>query len=447
MTTATHTSDAYQDQFHRLADLGPAWLCDLRRRAFGRFTTLGFPTTKHEDWRFTNVQPIARTLFAPGDGTATVSEADLQRLGFGGISAARLVFVDGRHRPELSRIRQLPAGLHVGSLAEALDSGDPRAQAHLSRYADFQDDAFTALNTAFIEDGAFVHASSGTIAEEPIHILMLSTDGGASAPGSPRISHPRHLVVAEAGSVVTLIEHYVSLGTGVAFSNAVTEIVAEPGADVKHYLLERENDASFNVQTLAFRQERDSRLESHSVLLGGAIVRNNVRAELAGSGCDSLINGLYLPRGSQHMDNHMRVVHAAPHTDSRQFYKGILDGRSSAVFSGRIVVNPGAQKTDAKQTNRTLLLSDEATIDAKPQLEIYADDVKCTHGATTGQLDPDALFYFKSRGIPAELARSLLIYAFAHEALERMTVAPIRRRLEQLLVERLPQGKLLAQMI
>jgi Fe-S cluster assembly protein SufD len=420
----------------------PLWLKTLRETAFARFTQLGFPTTKNEEWRFTNVGPIARTNFALGAGSGSISHADIEANSFGGVSSARVVFVNGRFRADLSAMSQLPRGVRVLNMAQALAELPDLVQTHLAKLADFSADAFTALNTAFIEDGSVVHIERDTHLEEPIHLLLLATDAL-----HPLVSHPRHLIVAEAGSSATVVEHYVSLGQGAGFSNAVTEAVVAPHADLRHYLLERENFASFNVQSLALRQDHDSKFESHSVLLGGAIVRNNITATLAGPRCLSLINGLYLPRGTQHMDNHMRVVHAAEHCDSRQFYKGILDDKSSAVFSGRIVVNPGAQKTDAKQTNRNLLLSDDAVIDTKPQLEIYADDVKCTHGATTGRLDENALFYLRSRGIPTDIARGLLIYAFAHEALERMTIEPIRRRLERLLVERLPHGKVLEQLI
>ncbi|MBI1374592.1 MAG: Fe-S cluster assembly protein SufD [Phycisphaera sp.] len=448
MTEVMTQPNAYRADFDRLIESSadaPAWLADLRRNAMERFEQLGFPTTKHEDWRFTNIKPIANTAFALCDGTASVPADEVDQYALGGISAARLVFVNGRYAAGLSLVRSLPTGVTLTSLAEAIATRDAELEPHLGRHADFTDDAFAALNTAFITDGAYLHVEAGVTVDGPIHLLFISTENANET--TPHVSHPRNLVVVDKGANVTVVESHVSHGDIASLSNGVTEFVVADGADAKHYLIERESESAFNVETLAFEQGAASRFESHSALFGGSIVRNNVRAKLIGEGAHSVINGLYMPRGKQHMDNHMRVVHAAPNCDSRQFYKGILDGESRGVFAGRIVVDQIAQKTDAKQSNRNLLLSDKAGTHAMPQLEIYADDVKCTHGATTGEIDPKHLFYLQARGIPVDVARSMLIYAFAHEVLDRMTVEPLREQLEVLLMQRLPHAEKLATLL
>ncbi len=416
-----------------------AWLQPIRRAAIARFAELGFPTTKDEDWRFTSVTPIAQTAFArTGDGQAEPAPRALAPFVFAGLDCSRVVFVNGRFSPVLSALGTLPPGVKVDGLARALTAERGLLERHLAQYAGFHEDAFCALNTAFIEDGGFVYLPRGTVLEVPIHLLYVSTETA-----EPLITHPRNLIVAEEDSQATVVEDYVSLGDGVAFSNAVTEVVVGQNGVLSHTLIERENTRSFNVSTLRIQQGRSSSVASHSVLLGGALVRNNVHPVMAGEGCDCLINGLFLATGRQHMDNYMKVEHASPHCGSRQFYHGILDGQSRGVFHGRIIVHKDAQKTDAKQTNRNLLLSEDAQIDTKPQLEIYADDVKCTHGATIGQINEDAVFYLRSRGIGRDAARALLLFAFAEECLERMKIAPIRKHLEELVAAWLPQGRLL----
>jgi Fe-S cluster assembly protein SufD len=323
----------------------------------------------------------------------------------------------------------------VGSLADEIANNPCAIEPHLGRYVDIQRDAFFALNTAFIEDGVYIYLPRRTVLENPICVLFVSIPAG-----KPAMAHPRNLIVAEDESQASVVEDYVSLGDGVFFSNAVTELVAGENAMVSHYLIERENLEAFNVSTLRIQQGRDANMASHSVLLGGGLVRNNVHPVLAGEGGECLINGLFVGNGRQHMDNYMLVEHASPHSGSRQFYNGILDGSSRGVFHGRIIVHKNAQKTDAKQTNRNLLLSDNAQIDTKPQLEIYADDVKCTHGATIGQVEENALFYMRSRGIDEVSARRLLLFGFASECLERMTCVPVREYLQGVVRQWLPQG-------
>jgi Fe-S cluster assembly protein SufD len=254
------------------------------------------------------------------------------------------------------------------------------------------------------------------------------------------MNHPRNLIVADENSQVTVVEDYVSLGEGTTFSNAATELVAGDNAKVAHYMIVREGDQAYNFSTLRIQQGRSANVATHSLLLSGALVRNNVHPVLAGEGSECLINGLFMANGRQHMDNYMLVEHASPHCDSRQFYNGILNGQSHGVFHGRIIVHKDAQKTDAKQTNRNLLLSDDAQIDTKPQLEIYADDVKCTHGATIGRFDDNALFYLRSRGLAEAAARHVLLLAFANECLDRMNSPQVRDQLEKLVVAGLPEA-------
>ncbi len=438
LTTTTPQLQSYLDTFTRFekqaAGHDVAWLRKLRRDGFARFSALGFPTIHDEDWRFTNTSPISRTTFASADGAGKVAESDLAPLRIPG-AACQLVFVNGRYSAELSNLSSLPKGVRVSSLTEAIASDASKLQSRLGQYATFERDAFIALNTAFLADGGFVHVARGTVVEGPVCLLYVST-GGAK----PAMTHPRNLVIAHENSQVTVVEDYVSVGTGVMFSNVVTEVYAGEDAVVAHYMIEREDTQALNVSTLRIQQERNANVESHSVLLGGALVRNNVHPVLAGEGGECLINGLFIGKGRQHMDNYMLVEHAQPHCNSRQFYNGILDEQAHGVFHGRIIVHKDAQKTDAKQTNRNLLLSDDAQIDTKPQLEIYADDVKCTHGATIGQVEENALFYLRSRGLDEGSARRLLLFAFASECLDRMRPGPVRTYLEALTNSWLPEG-------
>jgi Fe-S cluster assembly protein SufD len=406
------------------------WLKELCENAFARFCEVGFPTTHDEDWRFTNVSAIARTAFelAPA---RKLPKDDLSQFGFSG-AACKLVFVNGHFAPELSGVGQLPAGVAVNGLAQEIASNSKSVESHLGRYLNIQRDAFSALNTAFASDGAYVHVRKGVVLEAPIYLLFVST-----ASDKPLMTHPRNLIVIEKEAQATIVEDYVSIGESAAFCNTATELVVGENAVVEHYMVEREHKQAFNVSTLRIQQQRSANVSSHSVLLGGGLVRNNVHPVLAGEGGECLINGLFIGNSRQHLDNYMLVEHASPHCGSRQFYNGILDDHAHGVFHGRIVVHKDAQKTDAKQTNRNLLLSDDAQIDTKPQLEIYADDVKCTHGATIGQIEENALFYLRSRGIDEVSARKLLLMAFASECLDRMIPGAAREHVENLIHEHL----------
>jgi len=430
--TASQQFESYLESFSEFEKLAAGrdlpWLRRLRRDAFAHFCEVGFPTTHDEEWRFTNVSAIAQTPFRLArNGGARLPQQELEPYRVAG-AACQLVFVNGRFASELSLLNNLPNGVNVSSLTGQISSSPSAIEPHLGRYLDIRHDAFCALNTAFVEDGACVHIRRGTLVEEPIYLLFVST-----ADDAPSMSNPRNLIVAEENSQATFVEDYVSLGGGTVFCNTATELVAGDHTVLSHYMIEREHKQAFNISTLRIQQGRSANVVSHSVLLGGALVRNNVHPVLAGEGGECLINGLFIGNGHQHLDNYMMVEHVSPHCGSRQFYNGILDGHAHGVFHGRIIVHKDAQKTDAKQTNRNLLLSDDAQIDTKPQLEIYADDVKCTHGATIGQIEGDALFYLRSRGIDEVSARKLLLFAFASECLDRMKEGPVRRHVEGLI--------------
>jgi Fe-S cluster assembly protein SufD len=440
MATVAGQIDNYLEAYGELRGAGrrePEWLKNLRDEAWELFREKGFPTTHDEDWRFTSVAALARTPFRRAAATAaTVSRERIETYGIDG-SACRLVFVNGFFAPLISDARSLPAGLEICSLARALDCGmegcaPSGIEQQLGGYADMGRDVFVALNTALWEDGAYVRVRRGAAIGQPVHLLYVT-----AGCDRPTMTYPRTLVIVEEASRVAVVEEYISLGAGAGMCNSVTELVAGQDAAVSHYLMERENLASFNFSTLRAELGRGARLASHSMLLGGGLVRNNVHPVLAGEGAECLINGLFAGEGRQHLDNYMFVEHAKPHGSSRQFYNGILDEQAHGVFHGRIVVRQDAQKTDAKQTNRNLLLSDDARIDTKPQLEIHADDVKCTHGATIGQIEEEPLFYLRSRGLDEVAARNLLLYAFAAECLDRMQEAPVRKFAEALIQERL----------
>jgi Fe-S cluster assembly protein SufD len=443
--------DHFLAQFDRLeaklAGRGLPWLRTLRKDAFARFEELGFPGPRNEDWRFTNVAPIAERAFE------TLADADTERVTTGkleqvGVSyepglGTRLVFVNGHFAERFSASEGAPQGTYTTALSGALAAraNNPLPaliEPYLGRYASFEDHPFVALNTAFFQDGGLVFIPPGTVLERPVYLIF------ATGPRQkPLATHPRNLVVVGKGSQVTLVEMYLGLGDNICFTNAVTEIVAGEGSNVDHYKLQEESPQALHVAVTQVYQERASVFRTHYVGLGGALVRNEVRALLDAEGCECTVNGLYLAGGTQHMDNHTVIDHAKPHCASHELYKGILDGKAHGVFNGKIFVRQDAQKTDAKQTNQTLLLSEDAVINTKPQLEIFADDVKCTHGATVGQLAAEAVFYLRSRGLGLHEARSLLTYAFANDIIERIKVEPLRRRLEDLLLARqhLPSGR------
>ncbi len=415
--------DQHLAHSRRLPAGAPPFVQALRERGLARFRDLGFPTTRLEEWKYTNVAPIARQPFRlPPDGipAAAASLAAATRLGEGAIE---LVFVNGRFAAELSVPGALPGGAYAGSLAAAGAAEPGRVAAHLGTLAALDADGLAALNTAFLADGAFIHLPAGVRLAAPIHCLFVS-----AADGEPTVSHPRVLVVAEAGSAATVIEHYV--GDGAYWTNAVSELVLDAGAALTHQRVQRESAGAFHIATVAAAQVADTTFASHAVALGAALSRVAIATRLDAPGAQCAFDGLYVAGGTQHVDHHTVIDHRQPRGASRELYKGILGGRAHGVFNGKVFVRPDAQQSDAQQMNQNLLLSDDATIDTKPQLEIFADDVKCAHGATIGQLDDDAIFYLRARGLDAGEARRLLIHAFANELVERLAVAPLRAQVE-----------------
>jgi Fe-S cluster assembly protein SufD len=412
MTAASEQIGSWLDEFARQPRAEP-WIQEIREAAFHHFAELGFPTTHDEEWRFTNVASIARTRFVAPSLTAVEVEA----LAPWTAEGVRLVFVNGAL---LSELPDLPKGVQAGTLTGAGD--------YLARYAPYESDAFVALNTAFLREGAFVRIARNAVVEQPIHIVHLNVSRG-----EPHVTHPRNLIVVGPNAQCSIIETFA--GGGRYFTNAVSEIVASDSAVVDHYKVTVEAPGAYHVATTHANLGRSANYSSHSLSLGGALVRNTAAAVLA-EGTEATLNGLYIVNGTQHVDNHTTIDHAKPHGVSHELYKGILDGKASAVFNGRILVRKDAQKTDSKQTNKNLVLSDDAVINTKPELQILADDVRCTHGATIGQLDAESMFYLQSRGIGRREARDLLTYAFAQDILDRIKVPVLRDSLERVLLEK-----------
>jgi Fe-S cluster assembly protein SufD len=437
MTQIATGADSYAAQFAASAQASalPNALASLRDDAFHCFDRLGFPTTRMEDWRFSNVAPIAQTPFVAPERTPTYGQAALDALSLPKLGGPELVFVNGWFMPGLSTTDGLPAGVRARSLAEVLVSDPDTVLPHLGRLARIENHAFTALNTAFLRDGAVIEIGAGIVVDAPIHLVFITTGGGV-----PVMSQPRALVLADANSQVRVVESHAGEGDTPYLNNTLTEIVVADGAVVDHYAIVREAQAGFRIGGLFARLGRASNFSSHAITLSGAIVRHEAHVVLDGEGAVCTLNGLYLGNGQQLVDNQTTMDHAKPHCDSYELYKGILSGRSRAVFNGKIIVRLDAQKTDAKQSNKALLLSEDAQVTTKPQLEIFADDVKCTHGATVGQLDAESLFYLRSRALSEAQARQLLIHAFAADLLSHIKIDAVRRQLDTLLTERLPVG-------
>ncbi len=435
----TDIRNHYLADFARIADTLPGagvpWLDRLRARALDQFAQHGFPTRHDEEWKYTSLAGFEKQAFLAMPEKrrdAGAAAALAKRFALDNDAVHLLVFHNGRYAPTLSSPGRLRAGATLGSLAQALNGVPDALQPYLA--GDDQQAAFGALNTAFMTDGAYLHLRRGTVLEAPVHLLFISTEPAAA-------NHLCNVIVAEAGAQASVIEHYAGPDGTLYFTNAVTRVFAAENAVIEHHKLQQEGSGAFHVATIDAIQQRDSRFESHSFTLGGALTRNDITTAFDATGCEATLNGLYLVGGSQHVDNHTRVDHRQPNGTSRENYRGVLDGQSHAVFNGKVIVHQGAQKTDAYQVNHNLLLSRDAEIDSKPQLEINADDVKCAHGATIGQIDETQLFYLRSRGIEHGAARNLLVHAFAHDVIERIRVAALRTRLEQILLERLASGE------
>ncbi|WP_019021926.1 Fe-S cluster assembly protein SufD [Thioalkalivibrio sp. ALE23] len=416
------------------ADL-PPWLAQRRRAAAERFAESGFPDPRAEEWKYTNVRPIANKPFSVASECGLLEAATLEEHVFGELEPWRLVFENGFLRDDLSRLDGLAPGVRIDGLNTAIREGVTIPEQCLDGLAHDQYSSFATLNTAFLTDGAVIHLEPGVVLERPIHLVFYGTSYSENV-----WCHPRVLVVGESGCEATIIEHYVDGEGARSFTNTVTEIEAHAGAHLHHYLVQEHADTAYHVGNVFVRQRRDSVVTSHNVNLGGRLVRHDLNVDLVEPGAETHLNGLFLVGDRQHVDTHTRVHHAVPHTTSREQYRGIAQGRGRGVFKGRVLIREGAQKTAAEQHSANLLLSPNAEIDAKPELEIYADDVKAAHGATVGQLDADALYYLASRGIGPEIARGMLVYAFAEEVLEPMKLDPVRAVVENRLAQRLPEA-------
>ncbi|MFO0095938.1 MAG: Fe-S cluster assembly protein SufD [Gemmatimonadaceae bacterium] len=410
----------------------PRSLKSLREAGAEAFKTLGFPTTRNEDWHYTSVSSIASARYAPAieRGVGTLDAAALAPYTFGG-TWPLVVFLNGRFAPALSKLDALPAGIRVMDLATASVEEPELLGKVLGAAAPAERDGFTALNAAFAGEGTLIHVAKEMVIEHPVHVLHVMDAHGANL-----MSHPRHVMVVERHAKASVVESYVALADVPYFTNAVVEAFVEDGATLQVVRIQRESRQAQHIGTVEARQGRDSHFLTFTFQTGAALSRSNVYTVLGGEGCGCTINGLYMLDGEQHGDHQTRVEHVKENCFSREAYKGLIDNRAHGVCNGKVYVHPEAQKTDGKQTNHTLLLSEQAQIDTKPQLEIFADDVKCTHGATVGRMDATALFYLKSRGVGKVLAKQLLMYAFAADVLETIDNPTIVEALETLTVER-----------
>jgi Fe-S cluster assembly protein SufD len=425
-------ADAFGEFAARAVEGEPAWVARLREGAFARFEELGFPTTDDEDWKYTNVAAVARAEFMPAGGSTKLESEAVEPFVSAEAKQSRIVFVDGVFRPELSSLEAIAGGVAAVDLGAALAGEHAEALwEHLGRLSGEGSDAFSALNTAFLGGGAFLHVAKGVEAAAPVQLLFVSTAESEAA------TFPRVLVVAGRDSRLDLIETYASVGGAAYLTNAVVEVFVGEGARVTHYKVQDEGANGYHVASTRAELSRSAHYDLTTVTLGAQLSRHNIEILLEGEGAECRVDGLYIVGTGQHADTHSLIDHRVPNCASRQNYKGILDGRSRAVFNGRVYVREGARGTDAEQSNKNLLLSREARVDTKPQLEIYNDDVKCSHGATVGQLDEDELFYLLSRGLHRDLARNLLTYGFAEEVVERIKFESIRAQLDEAILNRL----------
>lgn len=414
--------------------VAPGWAMRLRETALDRFKEVGFPSVKEEDWKYTNVAPLTRLGFQRHLEASKVTQEDVSQLGCFEAKESQLVFVNGVLRKELSSLRDLPEGVVAVDLREAIntESYQELIREHLARGVDYNTNGFIALNTAMLESGAFVLIPKDIDISQPLSLLFVSDANGGNVASFPRV-----LVIAGENSKATLIESYANAGNGVSFTNAVVEITLRDSARLEHYKIQRESPSSFHIAATNATLGANASYDSTAINFGAQLSRHDVTVKMPHEGAECWVDGLYVVSSGQHTDTHSIIDHQQPHCTSRQLYKGILDGKSRAVFNGKIFVRHGAQKTDAMQTNKNLLLSKEARVDTKPQLEILADDVKCAHGAAVGQIDEDELFYLQTRGIHPELARNLLTYGFAEEVIGKIKVDSIRAELDAAVLNRL----------
>ncbi len=406
----------------------------VRKDAINKFAQLALPTQKDEEWKYTNISSLQKHNFLPVAMKPNVSSETINKFLFDKMEHSLLVFVNGNYSSELSKPIDIPKGVVIGSLADSLKNNNSVVKKHLGKYAKNENYFFTTLSSAFTRDGAFIYVPDGKIIEDPIHIMFITKSGSEKI-----LTQPRNLFVAGKNSQVTIIEHYFSEEDSVYFTNAVTEIVADENAIVDHIKLQEESNKAFHIARMEVDQERSSNFSSHLISRGAEISRNDFNARFNDEGGECMLNGLFMIGDEQLFDAHTMIDHAKPHCSSHEHYKGILQDKSRGVFNGKVMVRPDAQKTNAFQENNTILLSDNAVMNTKPQLEIFADDVKCSHGATIGKLNDEAKFYLKSRGIGEEAATAILIHAFASDVITSIKIPALRNYLEEIITERFNQ--------
>lgn len=407
---------------------------EKRKAALSNFSKLEFPTTKDEEWKYTSIAPLLKYNFVPSNQNKNTSKEFIKSLLFDEMEHSLIVFINGRYSREYSVLLNLPEGVIVGSIAEEIKDNNKVLLKHFGKYADYQNHIFTALSTAYTDDGAFIYIPAGKIVEDPIHILFITASDNEKI-----LTQPRNLFVAEKNSQVTIIEHYASEQENTYFTNSVTEIVAEENAVVDHIKLQEESKKAFHIARMEVDQEKNSNFSSHLISTGGDLSRNDFNAKFNDEGGECTLNGLFMIDGTQLFDAHTLMDHAKPHCNSHEHYKGILDDKSRGVFNGKVIVRQDAQKTNAFQENNNILLSDQALVNTKPQLEIFADDVKCSHGATIGQMDDDAKFYLKSRGIGEEASKGILLHAFASDVVTSIKIESVRDYIEKIITEKFKQ--------
>jgi len=431
VTELVKSENNYQAAFHTLAPT-VAWLELVRGSAMDRFEQLGFPSVTDEEWKYTNLASLAKESFVPATASDAIS-GDVKRHAYPETATAHLVVVNGFLREDLSEKTGLESVVAIDLFHAGADARYNKIiRKYLARNAGYHNNGLTALNTAFLQSGVFIWIPKNVHLETPVQITFVADPSAQSSANFPRV-----LIVAEENSSATVIESFVSNGDERYFTNAIAEIVVKDGARLDHYRLQRESHNAFHVSTTSAELGRASRYDTTSINLGAQVARHDVSVVMDHEGAETSVDGLYMVGSNQHTDTHSVIDHKQPHCNSHQLYKGILDGNGRAIFNGKIFVREGAQKTDAMQTNKNLLLSDKARVDTKPQLEIFADDVKCAHGAAVGQIDPEELFYLETRGITPELGRSLLTYGFAEEVIGKIKIASIRSELDEIVLRQL----------
>jgi Fe-S cluster assembly protein SufD len=435
VTTTGPYEDAFRQLLAKSSAAEPSWLTRQREKAFGYFQRFGFPTVREEDWKYTNVSPITRAKFNPLFHSTVAADLNgsAEAFIYDETRGSRLVFLNGVFQRKLSSVADLQSNLIAGDFAETLKqpADAERIREYFTKNSEYN--GFTALNEALFSSGAFLVIPRGAEIKTPIHLLFISQAQNGEAP----TSFPRVLIIAEANSAATIVEGYAGVGGGNYFTNAVVDLNIGPGARLEHYKIQRENLSAFHVATSSASLGKNSRYDTTAINLGASLSRHNIDVRFDDEGGECAVDGLYMLDTNQHSDTHSLIDHRYPHCTSHQLYKGVLDGKSHAVFNGKVFVRHGAQQTDAQQTNKNLLLSNEARVDTKPQLEIFADDVKCAHGAAVGQLSEEELFYLESRGINPVLARNMLTYGFAEEVIEKIKIDSIRRELDGVVLNRL----------